>query len=552
MNRWERAQLVNSVLVPCWLHRLLLLPWDRTLHQMHTMLSDFVREPKGMETSKNRHLLSTPVHQGGLGLRSIYRAYRRRSIASMQYTIRVHAPLFLYPLNRAVPHTQAPILTYVALLQSLGAIPGVSMTPIQRRPCGPDLIDSEDTEDGRMITAQRPTVGNLEIAIEYGSQAQMWRTLDHGEVPRGFSRRVICGFETLTNDQVPTGQSWHSDGSKCGSGYPPRSERGPQGRHGPHLRAIAGNCHGPWPADLLSGRAEGALCSGKPCSSITLDNKAVVDHGPFEPHREASDMDVRCQAATLLQDKHITVRWIPGHRTAFADRDARELDDIHRNNEVDWLAKLATPLPLPLHTLETPASISVGGTEAPTPASKWIAAVRPYTKYEGLHSTTWLPPRGVRRHMWIQWVWGNVRWCGCSPPWERCKVLYPFCSKWHIGTTHARLAPCDAWLPVFVTEWVRIGATWSDLARHWISTASVEDLDHISKLRVPQSFFDIVPYDRLHALRYRVAWHQYHMAHAVILLCQSLPMPPRVVDNTKHTPSDGTPVWYIALCRRAV
>ena len=99
MNGWERAQLVNSVLVPRWLHRLLLLPSNKTLHQIDTMLSDFVREPKGMETSKNCHFLSTPVQQGGLGLRSIYWAYRRRFITSMQHTICVHAPLFPYPLN---------------------------------------------------------------------------------------------------------------------------------------------------------------------------------------------------------------------------------------------------------------------------------------------------------------------------------------------------------------------------------------------------------------------------------------------------------------------
>ena len=124
MNGWERAQLVNPVLVPCWLYRLLLLPSDKTLHQIDTMLSDFVREPKGMETSRNRHLLSTPAQQGGLGLRSIYWAYRRRFITSMLHTIRVHAPLFPYPLNQAVPRTQAPILTYVTLLQSL---PGLSL-----------------------------------------------------------------------------------------------------------------------------------------------------------------------------------------------------------------------------------------------------------------------------------------------------------------------------------------------------------------------------------------------------------------------------------------
>ena len=106
------------------------------------------------------------------------------------------------------------------------------------------------------------------------------------------------------------------------------------------------------------------------------------------------------------------------------------------------------------------------------------------------------------------------------------------------------------WVPVFVTEWVRTWDTWSDLAQHWISTASAEDLDHISKLRVPQSLIDIVPRNRLHALRYRVAWHQYHMTRAVILLRRSLPMPPRVAENTKHTPSHSTPVWYHLCARR--
>ena len=192
----------------------------------------------------------------------------------------------------------------------------------------------------------------------------------------------------------------------------------------------------------------------------------------------------------------------------------------------------------------------MGGTEAPTPASKWIAAVRPYANYEGLHWTTWLPPRGVRRYMWIQWVWGNVRLPECSPPLERCKVLCPLCSKWHRGTTHARLAQCDAWLPVFVAEWVRTWDTWGDLAQLWISTASAEDLDHISKLRVRESFIDEVPRNRLHALGYRVAWHRYPMAHAVILLRRSLPMPPREAECAKHTPSHSTPVWYTAPRRR--
>ena len=143
-----------------------------------------------------------------------------------------------------------------------------------------------------------PTVGQLEIAIKYGSPAQLWRTLDHGEVPRGLSRRVICGFETYTNAQVPMGQSWHSDGSKLVvQATHPNVTEGPGAGMaltcGP-LQVIA-RVHGlqtSYRAKLMGLCVAASLA--QPGSSITLDNKAVVDHGPSEPHREASDMDLRC------------------------------------------------------------------------------------------------------------------------------------------------------------------------------------------------------------------------------------------------------------------
>ena len=127
-------------------------------------------------------------------------------------------------------------------------------------------------------------------------------------------------------------------------------------------------------------------------------------------------MDLRWRVSATLHGKNIRVRLIPGHRKTSSARDAQELDDIKRNNEVDRLAKLATSLPLPLHNPTGPSSISVGGTEAPTPASKWIAAPRPYQTSRGLHWATWLPLRALRRHVWFQWMWGNVRWAGCPPP----------------------------------------------------------------------------------------------------------------------------------------
>ena len=137
-------------------------------------------------------------------------------------------------------------------------------------------------------------------------------------------------------------------------------------------------------------------------------------------------------------------------------------------------------------------------------------------------------------------------------PWEKTKVLCPLCSQWHRGTPHARLVHCSAWSPVFLREWVRTWGPSEDMAQRWLDQALPEDLDHISKLRILQSFIDIVPRERLRELRYRVAWHQYHMMHATTLLRQSLPMRPRIDGTRSNVDSRSTPIWYTKLRRRVV
>ena len=391
---------------------MILLPSDKMFHRIDTMVSEFVRQPKGMETSRNHHLLGTPVRDGGLGLQYIYWAYRRRFITSMQHTLRAHPDLFPFPLDKCVPRTQTPLLAYVSLLQSLGAIPGISLQPMKRRPCGPELFDSEDAEDGRLLAAQQPIVGQPDIAMKYCSPSPVWHIQEHGDTPTGFKRTEVCGYEVYTNEKPPEGNSWHNDGSKLL--VTPDCQGSPQGsRAGMALTCGPFQCiarvHGPqtsYRAELMGLCVAAHLAA--PGSTITLDNQAMVDHGPVEPHREASDMDLRSRVSATLGEKNIRVRWIPRHRKTSSARDAQELDDIQRNNEVDLLAKLATSLPLPIHNPTGPSSISVGGTVAPNPASKWIAATRPYQVYRGLHWATWLPLRALRRHVWVQWMWGNV------------------------------------------------------------------------------------------------------------------------------------------------
>ena len=153
LNGWERAQLVNFVLLPRWPHRLVLLPSDKTLHQIDTLNSEFIRALRSMEAPMNHHMLGTPPKEGGMGVRQMYWAYRQKYVTSMQLAMRTHPELYPYPLGAPVPYTQTPMLTYVALLQSMGTMPGVSLQPMRRRLRGRELYDSEDTEDGHILAA---------------------------------------------------------------------------------------------------------------------------------------------------------------------------------------------------------------------------------------------------------------------------------------------------------------------------------------------------------------------------------------------------------------
>ena len=107
-----------------------------------------------------------PITDGGLRLWYIYWAYHRRFIISIQHTLRAHPGLFPLPLDKDVPRTETPTLAYVSLLQSLGAIPGLSLMPVTGCPGGPDLFDSEETGSGRLLAAENPIVGQLDIAMK--------------------------------------------------------------------------------------------------------------------------------------------------------------------------------------------------------------------------------------------------------------------------------------------------------------------------------------------------------------------------------------------------
>ena len=123
----------------------------------------------------------------------------RKYVTRMQQAMRAHTELFFFPLSALVRGTQTPMLTYIALLQSMGVMPGVSLRCMRRRPGGPNLYDSEGTEDGRLLAAQQPTAGQ-----PYHSYSLAAAVLDYGEVLDGYTKTKVSRFEVYTKGQPPS------------------------------------------------------------------------------------------------------------------------------------------------------------------------------------------------------------------------------------------------------------------------------------------------------------------------------------------------------------
>ena len=146
MDGWERKQVVNSILMPNWLHRAVLIPSDRWYKEVDDLCLMFVRQPKGMVPGRNTKQLTSPVPCGGMGLHQLYWAYRRRFITTMQQTVRHQHQAFWVSLTTPVERSETPFLAYMTLLNSMGAISGILLKHPHRRPAGPSLIDKMRTQ----------------------------------------------------------------------------------------------------------------------------------------------------------------------------------------------------------------------------------------------------------------------------------------------------------------------------------------------------------------------------------------------------------------------
>ena len=136
--------------------------------------------------------------------------------------------------------------------------------------------------------------------------------------------------------------------------------------------------------------------------------------------------------------------------------------------------------------------------------------MRPHATPEGVHWATWQrgPLKAERRTFWLLWVWGNVWWKGCMPPWKKSAQLCALCGSTHQGAAQTRLVQCGTWRTLFLDEWEKTWGPWESMARQWLSTAAPYDLARVAKFHIPLSRVDSIPPDHMPDFRYRVALHQ--------------------------------------------
>ena len=138
-----------------------------------------------------------------------------------------------------------------------------------------------------------------------------------------------------------------------------------------------------------------------------VDNKAVVEYGVVQPHKECSDSDLRRVIEVHQKEKQLRWRLIPRHRTVKHYHTAEEKKDIRHNDTGDKLAKMTTKLPL----LEAPKGGVIASQFAMVPHPRqprngsWSCLE---STCGGTHWTSWLPLKGTRRMTCITWLWGNI------------------------------------------------------------------------------------------------------------------------------------------------
>ena len=133
----------------------------------------------------------------------------------VQNTLRSHPGSVGCDLSEELSSRAVPIHNYLAILTQLGAHTAlhIALPPRPAGGGGANLIDSESSDDGLLLSARKDQVGDALHTRHYVAPHQYHEDPSVGTVPAGYRPVTIAGIPCYSNKQPPTGTSLYSDGS---------------------------------------------------------------------------------------------------------------------------------------------------------------------------------------------------------------------------------------------------------------------------------------------------------------------------------------------------
>ena len=153
-----------------------------------------------------------PTLLGGMGLLQLFWAHRAHFTTMVQNTLRSRPGSIGCNLSKELPSRALPICNYLAILIQLGARTALHMALPPRPAGGPNLIDSESSDDGVLLLARKEQVGDALHTRYYIAPHRYHEDPSAGTVPAGYRPVTIAGIPCYSNQQPPTATSLYSDG----------------------------------------------------------------------------------------------------------------------------------------------------------------------------------------------------------------------------------------------------------------------------------------------------------------------------------------------------
>ena len=138
-----------------------------------------------------------------MGIHQLFWAHRARLTAMVQNTLRSRPGSIGCDLSKELPSRAVPIRNYLAILTQLGACTALHIALPPRPAGGPNLIDSESSDDGVLLSACKEQVGDALHTRHYSAPHRYHEDPSAGTVPAGYRPVTIAGILCYSNQQPP-------------------------------------------------------------------------------------------------------------------------------------------------------------------------------------------------------------------------------------------------------------------------------------------------------------------------------------------------------------